>query len=247
LPTAQEAARADGRVKVFTLAGFYNELLDFSAYVRRVVDDYSGTKVADPYRWFEDDKSEATAKWVEAQNTVTFDYLAKIPFREKIRTRLTEIYNYPRYSAPFRIGKYYFFMKNDGLQNQSVYYIQEGLEGEPRVFLDPNALSPDGTTRAFLSGFSNDDRYATYSRSEGGSDWTEMRVIEIETGKELEDRIQWTKFGGPPGRETVLFRFEKPPRAESRWPTKPEDLYKPDGANARHAAYETAHPRWAIT
>ena len=177
-----------------------------------VADDYFGTKVADPYRWFEDDKSEATAKWVEAQNKVTFDYLAKIPFREQIRTRLTEIYNYPRYSAPFRIGKYYFFTKNDGLQNQSVYYIQEGLEGEPRVFLDPNALSPDGTTRAFLSGFSNDDRYATYSRSEGGSDWTEMRVIEIETGKELEDRIQWTKFGGSAWQGDGFYYsgFEKP-------------------------------------
>jgi len=177
-----------------------------------VSDDYFGTKVADPYRWFEDDKSEATAKWVEAQNKVTFDYLAKIPFREQIRTRLTEIYNYPRYSAPFRIGKYYIFTKNDGLQNQSVYYIQEGLEGEPRVFLDPNALSPDGTTRAFLSGFSNDDRYATYSRSEGGSDWTEMRVIEVETGKELEDRIQWTKFGGSAWQGDGFYYsgFEKP-------------------------------------
>src|SRR4030042_2514377 len=161
-----------------------------------VVDDYFGTNVADPYRWVEENKAEATPKWVQAENQVTFDYLAKIPVREKIRVRLTEIYNYPRYSAPFRIGQYYFFTKNDGLQHQSVIYVQEGLDGEPRVFLDPNALSPDGTTRAFLSGFSNDDRYAAYSRSEGGSDWTEIRVMEIETAKELEDRIQWTKFGG---------------------------------------------------
>jgi len=177
-----------------------------------VVDDYFGTKVADPYRWFEDDKSEATAKWVEAENKVTFDYLAKIPFREQIRGRLTEIYNYPRYSAPFRIGQYYFFMKNDGLQNQSVIYIQKGLDGEPRVFLDPNTLSPDGTTRAFLSGFSNDDRFAAYSRSEGGSDWTEMRVMEIETGKELEDRILWTKFGGAAWQGDGFYYsgFEKP-------------------------------------
>ena len=177
-----------------------------------VVDDYFGTKVADPYRWFEDEKSEATAKWVQAENQVTFDYLAKIPVREKIRARLTEIYNYPRYSAPFRIGQYYFFSKNDGLQNQSVIYIQKGLGGEPRVFLDPNTLSPDGTTRAFLSGFSNDDRYAAYSRSEGGSDWTEMRVMEIETAKELEDRIQWTKFGGAAwqGGGFYYSGFEKP-------------------------------------
>ncbi len=161
-----------------------------------VVDDYFGTKVADPYRWLEDDNAENVKQWVEAQNAVTFGYLEQIPFREKIRARLTEIYNYPRYSAPFRVGEYYFFMKNDGLQNQSVICIQKGLDGEPRVFLDPNALSPDGTTRVYLSGFSNDDRYACYSRSEGGSDWTEMRVIEIETGQELEDRIQWMKFGG---------------------------------------------------
>ena len=161
-----------------------------------VVDDYFGTKVPDPYRWLEDDKAENVANWVEAQNAVTFGYLDEIPFRDKIRSRLTEIYNYPRYSAPFRVGEYYFFMKNDGLQNQSVIYIQKGLDGEPRVFLDPNSLSPDGTTRAFLSGFSNDDRYACYSRSEGGSDWTEMRVMEVETGRELEDRLRWMKFSG---------------------------------------------------
>jgi prolyl oligopeptidase len=177
-----------------------------------VVDDYFGTKVPEPYRWLEDDNSEATAKWVEAENAVTFGYLGKIPFREKIRARLTEIYNYPRYSAPFRIGAYYFFMKNDGLQNQSVIYIQKGLDGEPKVFLDPNALSPDGTTRAFLSGFSNDDRYAAYSRSDAGSDWTEIRVMEVETGKELGDCIQWTKFGGAAWQGDGFYYsgFEKP-------------------------------------
>jgi prolyl oligopeptidase len=161
-----------------------------------VVDDYFGTKVADPYRWLEDDKAESVRHWVEAQNKVTFDYLARIPYRERIRVGLTEIYNYPRYSAPSHAGGYYFFSKNDGLQNQSVIYIQKGLDGEPHVFLDPNTLSPDGTTRASLSGFSNDDRHTAYSRSESGSDWTEIRVIEIATGKELEDRIRWTKFGG---------------------------------------------------
>jgi len=177
-----------------------------------VVDDYFGSKVADPYRWLEDDKAENVGQWVEAQNSVTFGYLEQIPFRDKIRARLTEIYNYPRYSAPFRVGEYYFFMKNDGLQNQSVIYIQKGLDGEPRVFLDPNTLSPDGTTRAFLSGFSNDDRYACYSRSEGGSDWTEMRVMEIETGQELEDRLQWLKFGGAAWKGDGFYYsgFEKP-------------------------------------
>ncbi len=177
-----------------------------------VVDDYFGTKVPDPYRWLEDDKAENVANWVETQNTVTFGYLEQVPFRDKIRSRLTEIYNYPRYSAPFRVGEYYFYMKNDGLQNQSVIYIQKGLDGEPRVFLDPNTLSPDGTTRAFLTGFSNDDRYACYSRSEAGSDWTEMRIMEVETARELEDRIQWTKFGGATwqGNGFYYSGFEKP-------------------------------------
>ena len=177
-----------------------------------VVDDYFGTKVADRYRWLESDKDEKVKQWVEAENKVTFDYLSKIPFREKIRQRLTEIYNYPRYSAPFRAGEYYFFYKNDGLQNQSVIYIQKGLDGEPKFFLDPNKLSPDGTTRASLTGFSNDDLYAAYSRSEGGSDWQEIRVLEIATGRELEDRIQWVKFGGAAwhGNGFYYSGFDKP-------------------------------------
>jgi len=177
-----------------------------------VVDDYFGTKVADPYRWLEDDKSDKVRQWVEAQNKITFDYLARIPFREQIHARLAEIYNYPRYSAPSRVGEYYIFSKNDGLQNQSVYYIQKGLDGEPRVFLDPNTLSPDGTTRAGLAGYSNDDRYAAYSRSEGGSDWQEIRALEIDSGRELEDRIQWVKFTGTAWQGSGFYYsgFDKP-------------------------------------
>jgi prolyl oligopeptidase len=176
------------------------------------VDDYFGTKVPDPYRWLENDKDEKVKLWVEAQNKVTFDYLSKIPLREKIRQRLQEIYNYPRFSAPFRAGEYYFFYKNDGLQNQNVIYIQKGLEGEPKVFLDPNTLSPDGTTRASLVGFSKDNHYAAYSRSEGGSDWQEVRVMEVETGNELEDRIQWVKFTGAAwhGNGFYYSGFDKP-------------------------------------
>jgi len=160
------------------------------------VDDYFGTKVEDPYRWLEDDNAEEVKKWVEDQNKVTFSYLEEIPFREKIRQRITEIYNYPRYSSPFRAGEYYFFYKNDGLQNQSVIYIQKGLDGEPEVFIDPNKLSPDGTVRVNLVGFSKDNRYVAYSRSEAGSDWRELRVMEIESKKKLSDRIQWVKFSG---------------------------------------------------
>ncbi len=105
------------------------------------VDDYFGTKVADPYRWLEDDNAEDVKAWVTAQNEVTFAYLEKIPGRDKLRDRITELYNYPKYSSPFKAGDYYFFQKNDGLQNQYVTYYQKGLDGEPEVFIDPNKLS----------------------------------------------------------------------------------------------------------
>lgn len=160
------------------------------------VDDYFGTKVEDPYRWLEDDEAAEVKEWIKEQNEVTFAYLEKIPFREKILRQVTEAYNYPRYSSPFRAGEYYFFYKNEGLQNQSVIYIQKGLEGEPEVFIDPNKLSEEGTIRINLVGFSKDDRYVTYSQSEAGSDWRELRVMEIGIKNELSDRIQWVKFSG---------------------------------------------------
>jgi len=158
------------------------------------VDDYFGTKVADPYRWLEDDNAEDVKAWVAAQNEVTFGFLDKIPFRPKVKERLTEVFNYPRYSSPFRAGEYYFFSKNDGLQNQSVYYIQKGLDGAPEVFLDPNTLSPDGTVRANILSISTDNKYAAISRGEAGSDWFEIRIMEIATKGELPDRVRWVKF-----------------------------------------------------
>jgi prolyl oligopeptidase len=160
------------------------------------VDDYFGTKVADPYRWLEDDNAEDVKAWVDAQNNVTFNYLEQIPYRRAIKNRLMELYNYPKYSSPFKAGDYYFFYKNDGLQNQSVIYIQKGLDGEPEVFIDPNQLSPDGTIRIHIAGISNDDKYVAIMRSEAGSDWREIRVMEIASKKELDDRIRWVKFSG---------------------------------------------------
>lgn len=158
------------------------------------VDEYFGTQVADPYRWMEDDQSAEVKEWIEKQNNLTFPYIENIPFREKIRKRLNDVYNYPRYSSPFRAGEYYFFYKNDGLQDQSVIYIQKGLDGEPEVFIDPNKLSPDGTVRIGLLSFSKDNRYVVCSRSEAGSDWRELRVMEIASKKELSDHIRWVKF-----------------------------------------------------
>jgi prolyl oligopeptidase len=180
------------------------------------VDDYFGTKVADPYRWLEDDNAEEVKQWVQAENAVTFGYLETIPFRSKIKDRLTEIFNYPRYSSPFRAGEFYFFYKNDGLQNQSVCYIQKGLYGTPEVFLDPNLLSTDGTVRASLIGVSNDDRYVAVSRGEAGSDWSEIRVMEIATKQELPDRVQWVKFSGAAWKGEGFFYsgYEKPAPGE---------------------------------
>jgi prolyl oligopeptidase len=180
------------------------------------VDDYFGTKVPDPYRWLEDDNAADTLAWVEAQNKVTFGYLDTIPYRPQIKERLTEIFNYPRYSSPFRVGEYYFFYKNDGLQNQSVCYIQKGLDGAPEVFFDPNALSPDGTVRVGIIGPSGDDKYLAVSRGEAGSDWSEIRVMEIATKQELADRVQWVKFSGAAwqGGGFYYSGYEKPAAGE---------------------------------
>lgn len=160
------------------------------------VDDYHGVKVADPYRWLEDDKSAETAAWVEAQNKVTFGYLEKIPFRSQVATRVKQLYNYPKYGAPFRKGENFVFSKNDGLQNQSVIYIQKGLEGTPEVLLDPNKFSTDGTVRLGSLDLSKDGKYAAYTLSKGGSDWVEAYVLEVAGKKLLTDHIQWIKFSG---------------------------------------------------
>jgi prolyl oligopeptidase len=179
-------------------------------------DDYFGTLVPDPYRWLEDDNAEDTKAWVEAENKVTFGYLDTIPYRPLIKARLTEIFNYPRYSSPFRVGEYYFFAKNDGLQNQSVYYIQKGLDGAPEVFIDPNALSPDGTVRIGMLGPSLDDKYMAISRGEAGSDWSEIRVVDIATKQELPDRVQWVKFSGAAWKGDGFYYsgYEKPAAGE---------------------------------
>ena len=160
------------------------------------VDNYFGTKVADPYRWLENDTSRETADWVKAENEVTFAYLEKIPFRNKIHERLTKIWNFPKYGVPFREGPWYFYFKNDGLQNQSVLYVMKGLDGQPKVLLDPNTLSPDGTIALAGLSPSHGGKYLAYSISRSGSDWNEVCVMEIGTGKHLPDTLKWVKFSG---------------------------------------------------
>ncbi len=158
------------------------------------VDTYFGTKVPDPYRWLEDDKSAETGEWVKAQNKVTFDYLATIPFRDKIKERLAKIWNFAKCSAPSKKKNYYFFSKNSGVQNQSVLYVQEGLTGTPRILLDPNTLAADGTASLGSTSVSKDARYMAYTINRAGSDWEEIFVLEVATGKQLTDNLKWIKF-----------------------------------------------------
>ena len=160
------------------------------------VDTYFGVKVTDPYRWLENDTTKETAAWVKAQNKVTSSYLEKIPFRNKLKERLTNLTNYEKIGAPFKKNGKYYFYKNDGLQNQSVLYVQNTLDSEPEVFLDPNKLSEDGTVALTGISFSKDGKYFAYTISRSGSDWREVYVMDISTRKLLSDHIQWAKFSG---------------------------------------------------
>ncbi|EHR7287715.1 prolyl oligopeptidase family protein [Vibrio parahaemolyticus] len=158
-----------------------------------VVDTYFSHDIADPYRWLEDDRSEETAQWVSGQNSVTFDFLGQIPYRQQIRDLVANSQNYEKYSQPFVRGDYTYFYKNDGLQNQSVLYRRKG-EGEAEVFLDPNTFSEEGTTSLGEVSFSKDYRLVAYSISEGGSDWRKIFVIDTETKEQLEPEIVDAKF-----------------------------------------------------
>ena len=160
------------------------------------LDDYHGVKVADPYRWLEDDRSAETTAWVKAENHVTAAYLERIPYRGQVKERLRELYNFAKYTLPEQHGEWLFYRKNSGLQNQSVLYVQKGLTGEPRLLLDPNAFSADGTSRLLSVSISKNAKYLAYTVSTGGSDWQEGHILEIATGKVLPDRLQWLKVSG---------------------------------------------------
>jgi prolyl oligopeptidase len=159
-------------------------------------DDYHGVKVADPYRWLEDDHSAETKAWVEAQNKITFGYLEQIPQRAAIKARLTVLWNYERYGVPFKQGGRYFLTKNDGLQNQSVLYTMTTLTSAPQLLLDPNKLSTDGTVALGGYGLSDDGNLMAYGLSTAGSDWQEWKVRDVRSGADLPDQIKWVKFSG---------------------------------------------------
>jgi prolyl oligopeptidase len=192
------------------------------------IDDYHGTKVADPYRWLEADTSAETGAWVKAQNGVTQDYLSKIPFRDAIKKRYSELYNFPKVSSPQSAGEYYFFYKNDGLQNQAVIYRQKGQSGQPEMFIDPNKMSSGGTMAVNLLGFSKDKKYVAVSQSAAGSDWQEIHVREIATNRELPDLLKWVKFSGAAWCGDGFFY--------SRFPT-PKVGQEKSGENSFHAVY----------
>ena len=160
------------------------------------VDNYHGTEVADPYRWLEDDvrESDAVKNWVDAQNDVTFAYLATIPERELIRQRMTELWDYERFGLPTKAGQRYFYSYNDGLQNQNVIYTQTSLDAEPELLIDPNGWSDDGTVALAAYFPSPDGRYFAYLVQDGGSDWREGKVLDVETGEVLDDHLEWMKF-----------------------------------------------------
>jgi prolyl oligopeptidase len=180
-------------------------------------DDYHGTRVADPYRWLEDANSAETKAWVDAENQVTQSWLAQIPQREAIRQRLTQLWNYERYSVPYKEGGRYFFSRNDGLQNQSVLYTMKSLQDTPRLLLDPNTLAADGTVALAGTAVSPDGKLLAYSTAASGSDWNEIRVRDVDTGRDLEDHIQWVKFSSTAwthdGKGFFYSRYDAPKEA----------------------------------
>jgi prolyl oligopeptidase len=178
------------------------------------IDDYHGVPVADPYRWLEDPDSAETRVWIEAQNKLTFSFLKKIPARARIKKRLTRLWNYAKYSPPFKESGRYFYFKNDGLQNQDVLYTLTSLDAKPRLLLDPNQLTADGTVALSEFALSKDGKYLAYGLSTSGSDWQVWKVREIESGKDLPDSIQWVKFSGASwtkdGKGFFYSRYDEP-------------------------------------
>ncbi len=179
---------------------------------------YHGTRVTDPYRWLEDPDSQETRAWIDAQNKLTHPYLAAIPAREKIRQRLQKLWNYERFSVPSRKGKSYFYERNDGLQNQAVLYVTDDLARAGRVLLDPNTLSKDGTVAMKHATVSDDGKLVAYQLSASGSDWVDIKILDIATGKDLPDLVKWVKFSGVAWRKDgsgfFYSRYDAPKKGE---------------------------------
>ncbi len=182
-------------LSAFAVCGFVAEKFNYpKPPTSDQTDDYHGTKVADPYRPLEDLDAPATRQWIEAENKITFDYLEKIPERERINKRLTALWDYEKFGVPYKEGDTYFFSRNSGLQNQSVFYVASALPGEPRALIDPNTLSTDGTVALSGTAVPQNGKLLAYGLATAGSDWQEWKVREIESGKDREDHLKWIKF-----------------------------------------------------
>ena len=184
-----------------------------------VVDDYHGTTVADPYRWLEDDvrTSKDVAAWVEAENKVTFAFLESIPQREAIKKRITTLFDFEKISAPFKYNGRYFFFKNDGLQNQSVLYVQDTLDGPAKLLMDPNTWSADGTVALAGLAVSDDAKHIAYGTAEAGSDWNTWKVLDVATAKPMSDELKWVKFSDASWtKDNRGFYYSRFPGAEER-------------------------------
>lgn len=184
------------------------------------VDEYFGTKVNDPYRWLENDVrvDKEVENWVTAQNKITFGYLKQLPFREEIEKRITKLWNYEKYGLPRKAGDFYYYSKNDGLQNQSVIYQAKSVEGEAKVLVDPNQWSKDGTVALAGMSFSDDGKYMAYGIQDGGSDWRTWKIMNVITGEKLEDELNWIKFSGvswsADSKGFFYGRYDKPEEGE---------------------------------
>lgn len=202
------------------------------------VDTYFGVQVADPYRWMENDTAQETADWVKAENDVTFGFLDKIPYRDKVKKRLESLTNYEKLGSPFKQGDYIYYYKNEGLQNHSVLYRKKGDNGTPEVFLDPNTFSKDGTTRLSGVSFTKDGSRVAYQISRGGADWTDAIIISAEDKKQLEDTLRDIKFSGISwkGNDGYYFStYEKPKGSQLSAKTQNHKLYYHKVGTARSA------------
>ncbi len=179
-------------------------------------DNYFGTIIKDPYRWLEDDNSAETKEWVNEENAVTESYLSQIPFRQKVKDELKSMWNYTRYGSPFKEGDYYYFYKNDGLQNQAVLYRQKGLDAEPEVFIDPNTLSKDGTASISVPSFSKNNKYAVYLQAQSGSDWEVAHVMNVTDKSLLKDELKFIKFSGTSWKDDEGFYYSRYPQTDDK-------------------------------
>ena len=184
-----------------------------------VVDTYHGTKVADPYRWMEDLNAPEVKRWIDAENAITFKYLDGLPIRDALKTRISELWNYPKVSVPFYEGRHWFYNRNKGLEKQSVVFTRESLTGPETVVIDPNTLWPDGATQLSSWVPSPNAQHLAYGQSEGGSDWSTVRVRELASGKALSDVIRWVKFSSlswtKDGKGFFYGRYPEPPAGKT--------------------------------